>query len=426
MFDRSGYQALPMGDFDRFPSDAGLYGSQKSFFHLGPVESALGYITRTPGQDFPADKSQSWLSWICHGIVTILVFALLVLTFPISAWFALKIIPHYERIVVFRLGRVQAPKGPGVVLLLPFIDHWQRVDLRTRAFNVPPCKVTTKDGAVISVGADIQFRIWNPVLSVMSVQCLNTATRMTAQNLMTTTLSKKLLREVQMEKLRIGDQLLVDINEKTKFWGLEVDRVELIFEAVLKPGEDMLPGPLMVPPAVSGLEGLVGPIQQLAMHLLSNSLAGASQSTDQSENLDTSESVEVVNEVDSPPPPPPLVPSPCKTYLGADELILAVELFLSESLVRQVGACYQFNITRPGGQLKTYFLDLTAGKGKAGHGEPEGKPDVILEMSETDLQAMVHGDLQALGAYMSGRLQVRGDFRTTLKLEEVFKAMMHR
>lgn len=99
----------------------------------------------------------------------------MVVTFPISGWFALKvrsgvatrplrgaqlvpgtawvcpsalvhvfpsqIVPAYERMIIFRLGRIRAPQGPGVVLLLPFIDHWQRVDLRTRAFNVPPCKV---------------------------------------------------------------------------------------------------------------------------------------------------------------------------------------------------------------------------------------------------------------------------------------------
>lgn len=53
-----------------------------------------------------------------------------------------QIVPTYERMVIFRLGRLRAPQGPGVVLLLPFIDHWQRVDLRTRAFNVPPCKVS--------------------------------------------------------------------------------------------------------------------------------------------------------------------------------------------------------------------------------------------------------------------------------------------
>lgn len=52
-----------------------------------------------------------------------------------------QIVPTYERMIVFRLGRIRNPQGPGMVLLLPFIDSFQRVDLRTRAFNVPPCKV---------------------------------------------------------------------------------------------------------------------------------------------------------------------------------------------------------------------------------------------------------------------------------------------
>jgi len=62
---------------------------------------------------------------------------------------------------------------------------------------------------VLSVGADVQFRIWDPVLSVMTVKDLNTATRMTAQNAMTKALLKRPLREIQMEKLKISDQLLV-------------------------------------------------------------------------------------------------------------------------------------------------------------------------------------------------------------------------
>lgn len=62
---------------------------------------------------------------------------------------------------------------------------------------------------MLSVGADVQFRIWDPVLSVMTVKDLNTATRMTAQNAMTKALLKRPLREIQMEKLKISDQLLV-------------------------------------------------------------------------------------------------------------------------------------------------------------------------------------------------------------------------
>ncbi|XP_064013318.1 stomatin-like protein 1 isoform X2 [Pogoniulus pusillus] len=415
MFSRSGYQALPLGDFDRFQqSSIGLYGAQKGFFSFGSKEDPLGPAGNT------TDSSQGWLSWICHGIITSLVFLLLVVTFPISGWFALKVVPTYERMIVFRLGRIRAPQGPGVVLLLPFIDHWQRVDLRMRAFNVPPCKLTSKDGAIISMGADIQFRVWDPVLSVMMVKDLIAATRMTAQNAMTKTLMKKSLREIQVEKLRIGEQLLLDINDMTKSWGLEVDRVELSMEAVLQPPRENLVGPLATMPAVPGLDGS---IQQLAAHFFSNTvaLAGSGKGTPEA-----ADSVETVDEVE--PPTAPLLPaaSSSRRKPSADELLSAVELVLSETLVSQVGASYQVNITLPSGTQSTYFIDLSSGSGRAGRGVPEGSPDVVLEVAEKDLQDLFLGDLRPLAAYMSGRLQVKGDLQLALKLEELVKAMKQR
>ncbi|NXV85119.1 stomatin-like protein 1 [Calonectris borealis] len=414
MFSRSGYQALPLGDFDRFQqSSIGLYGAQKGFFSFGSKQDPLGPAGNT------ADSSQGWLSWICHGIITSLVFLLMVVTFPISGWFALKIVPTYERIIIFRLGRIRAPQGPGMVLLLPFIDHWQRVDLRTRAFNVPPCKVTSKDGAVISMGADVQFRVWDPVLSVMMVKDLIAATRMTAQNAMTKTLVKKSLREIQMEKLRIGEQLLLEINDMTKSWGLEVDRVELSMEAVLQPPRENLVGPLVTMPPVPGLDGT---IQQLAAHFFSNTLALAGSGTGAPE----ADSVETVNEVEPPTAPLLAAASSARRKPSVDELLSAVEPVLSEALVGQVGASYQVNITLPSGTQSTYFIDLSSGSGRAGRGVPEGSPDVILEVAEKDLQDLFLGNLRPLSAYMSGRLQVKGDLHLALKLEELVNAMKQR
>ncbi|XP_057277212.1 stomatin-like protein 1 isoform X1 [Pezoporus wallicus] len=410
MFSRSGYQALPLGDFDRFQqSSIGLYSAQKGFFSFGSKQDSLGPAGNT------TESSQGWLSWICHGIITSLVFLLMVVTFPISGWFALKIVPTYERMIIFRLGRIRAPQGPGMVLLLPFIDHWQRVDLRTRAFNVPPCKLTSKDGAVISMGADVQFRVWDPVLSVMMVKDLIAATRMTAQNAMTKTLMKKSLREIQVEKLRIGEQLLLEINDMTKSWGLEVDRVELSMEAVLQQPRDC---PLAAVPPVPGLDGT---IQQLAAHFFSSALAGAGSGTGAPEAAD---SVETVNETE--PPAAPLLASSAQRKPSTDELLAAVEPILSEALVSQVGASYQVNIALPSGAWSTYFIDLSSGSGRAGHGVPEGIPDVILEVAEKDLQDLFSGDLRPLGAYMSGRLQVKGDLHLALKLEELIKAMKQR
>ncbi|XP_010715518.1 stomatin-like protein 1 isoform X1 [Meleagris gallopavo] len=396
MFSRSGYQALPLGDFDRFQqSSIGLYGAQKGFFSFGSKADPLG-----PARN-AADSSQGWLSRICHGIITSLVFLLMLLTFPISGWFALKIVPTYERMVIFRLGRLRAPQGPGVVLLLPFIDHWQRVDLRTRAFNVPPCKLISQDGAVLSMGADVQFRVWDPALSVLVVKDLVAATRMTAQSAMAKALGKKSLREIQGEKIRIGEQLLLDINDMTKSWGLEVDRVELTMEAVLQPPRDALLGPLgAVAPVLEGSP------PQLASHLL-DSAPSAPEAAD---------SVVTVSEVD----PPRRRPS-------VAELLSAVEPILSEALVSQMGASYQVDIILPGGARSTFFIDLSSGSGQAGCGVPQGNPDVVLEVAEEDLQELMLGELRPLAAYMSGRLRVQGDLQLALRLEELFKAVkLHR
>lgn len=354
------------------------------------------------------DAPESWPSCLCHGLVSVLGFLLLLLTFPISGWFALKIVPTYERMIVFRLGRIRNPQGPGMVLLLPFIDSFQRVDLRTRAFNVPPCKLASKDGAVLSVGADVQFRIWDPVLSVMAVKDLNTATRMTAHNAMTKALLRRPLQEIQMEKLKIGDQLLLEINDVTRAWGLEVDRVELAVEAVLQPPQDSLTVP-----------SLDSTLQQLALHLLGGSMNSAVGHVP-SPGPDT---LEMINEVEPPASLAGAGPEPSPKQPVAEGLLTALQPFLSEALVSQVGACYQFNVILPSGTQSIYFLDLTTGQGRVGHGEPDGIPDVVVEMAEADLQALLSKELRPLGAYMSGRLKVKGDLAVVMKLEAVLKAL---
>lgn len=356
-------------------------------------------------------------------MVTALVFLLTILSFPISGWFVFKIVPMYERIIVFRLGRIRSPKGPGMVLLLPFIDHWQNVDLRTRAFSIPPCKLMTKDGVLVSVGADVQFRIWDPVLSVMMVKDLNVATRMTAQNAMTKILLKKYLREIHTEKLRIGDQLLLEINDTTRSWGLEVDRVELILEAVLQTSQ----GPQSVLSPIPGLEGLDDAIQQLVFHFFGKTLAASA--TNPNGAFETGEHVEIQNEMDQPIPTTDVVINSNnseKKTLNVEEFFLAMETFLSESLVNQVRGSYQINVLLPSGDQSSYFLDLSTGNGRIGHGLPDHSPDVVLEIAESDLEAFILGELHPLSAYVSGRLKVQGDLNVALKLEELFKVIKQR
>ncbi|KAM6149421.1 stomatin-like protein 1 [Erethizon dorsatum] len=405
MLGGAGYSALPLGDFDRFQqSSFGFLGVQKGC--LSPERGGVG-----PGADVP----RSWPSCLCHGLISFLGFLLLLLTFPISGWFALKIVPTYERMIVFRLGRIRNPQGPGMVLLLPFIDSFQRVDLRTRAFNVPPCKLASKDGAVLSIGADVQFRIWDPVLSVMTVKDLNTATRMTAQNAMTKALLRRPLREIQMEKPKISEQLLLEINEVTRAWGLEVDRVELAVEAVLQPPQDSPAGP-----------SLDSTLQQLALYLLgrgTNLMTGGTPLPGPVLPATPVDTLEMVSEVELLAVHAEAWAGPSPKQPVAEGLLMALQPFLSEVLVSQIGACYQFNIVLPGGAQSTYFLDLTTGRGRVGRGVPDRIPDVVVEMTEADLRALLCRELRPLGAYMSGRLQVKGDLAVAMRLEAVLRAL---
>uniref|UniRef100_A0A4W5KQR3 SCP2 domain-containing protein n=1 Tax=Hucho hucho TaxID=62062 RepID=A0A4W5KQR3_9TELE len=257
--------------------------------------------------------------------------------------------------------------------------------------------------SMVSVGAEIQFRIWSPVMSVVSVQDLNASTRLTAHNAMTTSLCKKSVREIQTERIKLGEYLGMDINEMTKPWGLEVDRVELTVGAVLKPPEDYPSGPgsVILPPSIPGLEGLAGPIQQLAMHFLGN-MAGK-------------DSISFSDEVSS-------TPLAISRSGAGDE---AVGLFLSESLVSKVRASFLFLLQSTDGQQTSYYVDLSQGSGSAGPGPPpEGQvPDVTLSMTDQDLLAMFEGTLRPFAAYTTGRLKVQGDLKTAMKLEEVIKLL---
>lgn len=397
------YESLPQKDLI---SSTGLfvaqefYGGQTQFPHKG---HSFDYIPKVSDNNY-TDTSQGWFSWICNLIVIFLVYLCTLITFPISGWFVFKVVPNYERVVLFRLGRVRPPKGPGVVLVLPLIDQWQRVDLRTRAFNIPPCHVTTRDRGLVSVGADIQFRIWSPVMSVVAVQDLNASTRLTAQNAMTHSLVKKTVREIQTESTKLGEHLGMDINEMTRPWGLEVDRVELTVGAVLKAPEDSSSAPIIMPPSVPGLEGLTGPIQQLAMHFLGNSGV----------QTNIGDSVSFTDELS-------VAPRAGGRPSSVEELLGVVKLLLSESLVSQVGACFQFHISSSDGQNSLYYVDLSQASGAVGRGSPDKEPDVTLSMSDGDLLAMFEGSLRPYAAYTSGRLKVQGNLKTAMKLEELIK-----
>ncbi|KAG8440270.1 hypothetical protein GDO86_006150 [Hymenochirus boettgeri] len=327
----------------------------------------------------------TWLLYFCHKVISCLSFLLLLVTFPISAWCYLKVVPDYQRIVIFRIGRMCPPRGPGLVVLLPIIDQFHRVDMRPKAFSVPPSKVKSRDGVLISMGADIQFRICDPVLSVLSVQDLNFVTRHTAQNLMIQTLGRKYVREIHNDRARIADYLKEDINEQVKPWGVSVERVDLALESILETPESV-----MIVPPVPQAASLSSGMDQLLMQFLSLIRHDSKSDT------------------------------PLPTGTSLKQLFLELEASMSESLVSEVRSSYQFYVIMPGGERAAYFIDLTSGSGYCGWGELPS-PDVTLETTETDLISLISGNLNPLTAYTGGRLRVIGDIQTAMQLERVLQ-----
>jgi regulator of protease activity HflC (stomatin/prohibitin superfamily) len=140
---------------------------------------------------------------------------------------AIKILREYERAVIFRLGRLIAVKGPGLIFLIPFIDKMVRVSLRTVAFDVPPQDVITKDNISIKVNAVLYFRVVEADKAIVSVENYLFATNQIAQTTLRSILGQSDMDELLSERDRINKKLQEIIDEHTEPWGIKVSAVEV-------------------------------------------------------------------------------------------------------------------------------------------------------------------------------------------------------
>ncbi|MHC1740181.1 MAG: SPFH domain-containing protein [Anaerolineaceae bacterium] len=140
---------------------------------------------------------------------------------------AIKIVPEYKRLVVFRLGRCIGPKGPGLVLLIPFVDRPVSVDLREQVREIPTQASITQDNAPVSIDFLWYYKVFDPVESVLQVQNFELA----AQGIATTTLRSViggiLLDGVLSEREKINTALRARLDEVTERWGVKVTNVEI-------------------------------------------------------------------------------------------------------------------------------------------------------------------------------------------------------
>ena len=141
---------------------------------------------------------------------------------------AIKILPEYERGVVFRLGRLRPTDyGPGLFLLIPLVDRMTRMSLRTVVHDVPPQDVITRDNVSIKVNAVVYFRVMHPRKAVTEVENYHYATSQLAQTTLRSVLGQVELDELLAGREKINHELQTILDKQTDPWGIKVSSVEV-------------------------------------------------------------------------------------------------------------------------------------------------------------------------------------------------------
>jgi len=154
-----------------------------------------------------------------------------IVTFLIIVVFLLisgvKIIKEYERAVIFRLGRMVDPRGPGIIYVIPVVEKMSRMDLRVITLDIPPQDVITRDNVSIKVNAVLYFRVLDPNRAVREVENYLYSTSQLAQTTLRSVCGECALDELLAEREKINTHLQTIIDQHTDPWGMKVTQVAI-------------------------------------------------------------------------------------------------------------------------------------------------------------------------------------------------------
>ena len=140
---------------------------------------------------------------------------------------SIRILREYERGVIFRLGRLVALRGPGLILLIPIIDKMVKVSLRTVVMDVPPQDIITQDNVSVKVNAVVYFRVMDPQKAIVEVENFLMATSQFSQTTLRSVLGQSELDDLLSQREKINQKLQQIIDTHTEPWGIKVSNVEV-------------------------------------------------------------------------------------------------------------------------------------------------------------------------------------------------------
>ncbi|XP_069976878.1 band 7 protein AGAP004871 isoform X6 [Penaeus vannamei] len=193
-----------------------------------PQQNSDGFSLKKAGERI-CEAASTDSPGLCAFILTIISYLLIIATFPFSLCLCVKVVQEYERAVIFRLGRLLkgGAKGPGIFFIVPCIDSYRKVDLRTVSFDVPPQEILSLDSVPVSVEAVIYLRVCNPTNAETNVDDYSHSTRLLAATTLRNVLGTRNLAEILSERESISATMQSSLDDATDPWGVKVERVEI-------------------------------------------------------------------------------------------------------------------------------------------------------------------------------------------------------
>jgi len=397
-----------------------------------------GHLAIDVREDVEAAKPSSVLVATSY-ILTFMSYFFFAITLPLTYWFFVKKLGEFDRLVVFRLGKMIGVKGPGRVIIFPWMDRTKKVDVRAAAFSVPPQQLITCDGGIIEMGAEIQYGIVDVVTMVSEVADHQDILRSLSKTLMIKILVKKSVRQVEKERRRPAAEIQDEINLQVRQWGIDVQKVELSEPKVLKAPENG--GNSAVGSILKGLGMKNDPKYPTPEEFvrLTHGMGdeGAQQSTTMITDLagggGANMNVSLLQMMSNmgakssgvpgivvPPEEGPAIAPEVFSWGKCLEIILETEF--SGPLDDEACGLYQMEITETPSGTETYFISLGSEAKSITPTSPDGRqPDVSVQLSSADLASVLEGTLAPLQAYLTGRISASGDVRKLMLFDKLSK-----
>ncbi|XP_052592551.1 podocin isoform X1 [Peromyscus californicus insignis] len=165
----------------------------------------------------------------CEWLLVLSSLLFIIITFPFSIWFCIKVVQEYERVIIFRLGHLLPgrAKGPGLFFFLPCLDTYHKVDLRLQTLEIPFHEVVTKDMFIMEIDAICYYRMENASLLLSSLAHVSKAIQFLVQTTMKRLLAHRSLTEILLERKSIAQDVKVALDSVTCIWGIKVERTEI-------------------------------------------------------------------------------------------------------------------------------------------------------------------------------------------------------